>query len=511
MSAIEETKTSVGVKPTIKPATTASVPPLTRALNFLSSVRFGVTLLVLLAAACMIGMLIMQQNVEGFDKYYAALTPSQQLLGSKLGLFDIYHIWYFNLILLVLSLNIVLASIDRFPKAWTFVSRPKLDASARWLQGQPANATLKLKGESQQDVAERLVAASKSVGMTTKTTEKNGRVFVFAQKNVWNRLGAYAVHVALLTIFTGGFLTSHFGRTGQMWLKPGMTSNEMMETVFVLDQPERVTLSLPFDIACTDIQQKLIEKNGPITSSNTIDWSTNFRIKDEYGEREAAVHLNAPYDYRGYRFFQESFAAIGRARTITVRLTPQGGATAAAAPQDVKIARDGKAELSDGTVIQFADFSADFKLGAERDQSESADYTNPAAALVVTRPGEQPQRAYAFTPAMAEKAPIAKQPVAGYTYALVDFEKVPEMHALSIQRDPGARVVYIGFALLALTLVAVFFFSHQRVWMLIEEGKGKTYEVVMGGNTNRNRLAFEERFKKLTAAISGKPHEVKQS
>jgi cytochrome c biogenesis protein len=112
---------------------------------------------------------------------------------------------------------------------------------------------------------------------------------------------------------------------------------------------------------------------------------------------------------------------------------------------------------------------------------------------------------------MAEKAPIAKQPVAGYTYALVDFEKVPEMHALSIQRDPGARVVYIGFALLALTLVAVFFFSHQRVWMLIEEGKGKTYEVVMGGNTNRNRLAFEERFKKLTAAISGKPHEVKQS
>jgi cytochrome c biogenesis protein len=438
------------------------------------------------------------------------------LLGSKLGLFDIYHIWYFNLILLVLSLNIVLASIDRFPKAWTFVARPKLDASARWLQGQPANATLKLKGESQQEIAERLAAAAKSVGMKTRTTEKNGRTFVFAEKNVWNRLGAYAVHVALLTIFTGGFLTSHFGRTGQMWLKPGMTSNEMMETVFVLDQPDRVTLSLPFDIVCTDIQQKLIEKNGPITSNNTIDWSTTFKIHDEYGEREAVVHLNAPYDYRGYRFFQESFAAIGRARSITVRLTPQGGAAAAgvattAAPQEVKIARDGKAELADGTVIQFAAFAADFKLGSAPDEGESADYNNPAASLVVTRPGEQPQRAIAFTPAMAEKAPIAKQPVAGYTYLLVDFEKVPEMHALSIQRDPGARVVYIGFGLLALTLVSVFFFSHQRIWMLVEEAKGKTYEVVMGGNTNRNRLAFEERFKKLTAAISGKPQEVKQS
>lgn len=506
MSAIEETKTNVGIKPGVKPAT-ASVPFLTRVLNFLSSVRFGVSLLVMLAFACMLGMIIMQQNVEGFDKYYAALSPSQQLLGSKLGLFDIYHIWYFNLILLILSLNIVLASIDRFPRAWTFIARPKLDASARWLQGQTASATLKLKGESQQAIAERIEAACKTVGMKTRTTEKNGRTFVFAQKNTWNRLGAYAVHVALLTIFTGGFLTAQFGRTGQMWLKPGMTSDEMMETVFVLDQPERVTLSLPFDITCTDIQQKLIEKNGPITSNNTIDWSTTIKIKDEYGETDALVHLNAPFDYRGYRLFQESFAAIGRARNITVRLTPQGGGQ----PQDIKLARNGSTTLPDGTLIQFADFSADFKLGADREESESADYNNPAAQLIVTRKGEQPQRAYAFTPAMAEKAPIAKQPVAGYTYALVDFEKVPEMHALSIQRDPGARIVYIGFALLALTLVAVFFFSHQRIWMLVEEGKGKNYEVVMGGNTNRNRLAFEERFKRLTAAISGQPHEVKKS
>ena len=42
-----------------------------RSIEFLSSVRVGVGLLVLLAAACMVGMLIMQVNVEGFDKYYA--------------------------------------------------------------------------------------------------------------------------------------------------------------------------------------------------------------------------------------------------------------------------------------------------------------------------------------------------------------------------------------------------------------------------------------------------------
>ena len=56
----------------------------------------------------------------------------------------------------------------------------------------------------------------------------------------------------------------------------------------------------------------------------------------------------------------------------------------------------------------------------------------------------------------------------------------------------------------------VFFFSHQRVWALVEEGGGqKGFEVVLGGNTNRNKLGFEDRFKRLTAAIAGRPDETK--
>src|SRR3954471_15033695 len=129
MSAIEETKTEVRA-PSQPKAASESESFVTRALNLLSSVKFGVIQLVLLAAACMVGMLIVQQNVDGFDKYFANLTPAQKFLYGKLGIFDIYHAWYFNALLLVLSLNIVLASIDRFPTAWTYVSRKKLDAGA---------------------------------------------------------------------------------------------------------------------------------------------------------------------------------------------------------------------------------------------------------------------------------------------------------------------------------------------------------------------------------------------
>src|SRR5215217_4965209 len=110
--------------------------PITKILKLLCSARLGVVLLCLLALVCFTGMLIMQQNVEGFENYYAALTPAQRLVYGKLGIFNIYHSWYFNTLLCVLSLNIILASIDRFPKTWIYVSKPQTTVPLRWLTDQ---------------------------------------------------------------------------------------------------------------------------------------------------------------------------------------------------------------------------------------------------------------------------------------------------------------------------------------------------------------------------------------
>ncbi|HEY0172046.1 MAG TPA: cytochrome c biogenesis protein ResB [Pyrinomonadaceae bacterium] len=480
-----------------------------RTLDLLSSVRFGVSLLVLLASACMVGMLIVQQNVDGFDKYFSGLTPAQKFLYGKLGFFDIYHAWYFNALLLVLSLNIVLASIDRIPGAWTFISRKKLDASAHWLRGQKPSATTTLRAPSLEAAVSQVAGAFRSSRLKTVVTEKKGKTYVFGERGAWNRLGAYAVHVALLTIFFGGFMTSMFTVGGQMPLEPGLTSNELTETVFNIDQLSRRSFHLPFEVECTDIEQKLIRKDGTITSDNTLDWLTRIKIKDpERGETEALVHLNSPFDYRGYRFFQASFVPNGKARQIRLRVTPEGGGQ----PQDVSIPRGGAATLPDGTRVEFKDFSANFTVGgAGQSGSGEGTYENPAATLAVTAPGARAVKAVAFTPEMAERAPFARQPVAGYTWRLADFEKAPQAHVLAIQNDPGATVVYVGFTLLGLTLCAVFFFSHERVWALVEEKGDGRFEVVTGGNTNRNQLGFEDRFWKLLAAVGGELSDVKSA
>ena len=64
-------------------------------LHIAGSTRLGVALLTTLGAACLAGMLVMQQNVDGFSNYFAALTPAQRQIYGTLGLFDVYHSCWF--------------------------------------------------------------------------------------------------------------------------------------------------------------------------------------------------------------------------------------------------------------------------------------------------------------------------------------------------------------------------------------------------------------------------------
>jgi cytochrome c biogenesis protein len=487
MSVIEETSPHAAINLPVRSKTGESI--VTRFLKLISSVRFGVLLLVLLGLACLVGMLVMQQNVDGFENYYAQLTPAQRLVYGQLGFFDIYHVWYFNALLAVLSLNIVLSSFDRFPKTWKRFARPKTDPPLRWIREQKSVAALELEGSRDALVGRIKAALEKTGWRKTTVTEKNGRTYVFGESGRWNRFGAYPVHVGLLTIFLGGFLTAQFGHTGQMALTPGQNSNEIYEMVSDLDQVNQVMKQIPFEIVCTDIQQKLIKKDGSLSAGNTIDWLTKIKIRDGAEEIDATVQMNRPFDYRGYRFFQASFVSVGRAREITVRLNPADGG----APQDVVIPRNGSATLADGTLVKFVDFQGSFSLSRENSDEDSSSYPNPAAVLSVTPAGGMSQTAYAFGQQMAG-IPIATKPIGGFTYQLVDFEKVADQHILAVQRDPGANIVYLGFILLTLALVAVFFFSHQRVWTVVEETAGNRFQITAGGNANRSQSAFDEKF-----------------
>src|SRR5262249_34811167 len=329
-------------------------------LNLISSVPFGIVQLVLLIIACMIGMLIQQQDLETFPAYYAELTPAEKVVYGSLRFFNIYHAWYFDILLGLLSLNIILASIDHFPSAWSFIKRKKLTASPTFAMAQKFKEKVELPKLDRRQLVEGAIAAARKMRFRARVTEAGDRTTIFAERGVWNRLGAYVVHIGLLTIFFGYFLTSR-GHTGSLDAMPGRSSDRMIKNEFSIDNATTEhaigtrELRLPFTVECLDFQQKLINKSGSLEQTNTLGWITRGRIVDpEIGKNtEAIVHLTSPLDYRGYRFFQASYRPPYNARVIKLRVTPMNGGES----QEVTIQRNGDAKLADGTRLLYRMFN----------------------------------------------------------------------------------------------------------------------------------------------------------
>jgi cytochrome c biogenesis protein len=494
--------------------TTATVRPkkqdesiIDKVLKLLSSVRFGIVMLSLLLICSMIGMLIMQVEVEGFQEYFAKLTPSQKLIYTKLDLNNIYHSWYFTLLLVITALNIILASIDRFPTAWQYIINPKLKASPNFIRAQMFNSETEADGQPK-ELAEKVKAIWSKRGFSTRLSEEGNRITVFAQRSAWNRLGAYFVHVALLTIFVGGFLTNKFGSGGSMDIIPGGSSDAYVTLRSTLDGPETAPAKLPFVIECLDIQQKLIRPEGGLEAINTIDWLSYVRIKDGNFTEDAVVHLNNPYDYKGYRLFQSKFDPVGFARSIKIRLEPVNGSQA---PEVPAIPRNGSVDVAGIGRISYVNFFCDFQILEGRPQTVSDQYNNPVAQLEVISPDGQKSTAFAFNAGLADQyfkdidsngGTGSLLLLNGNKVFLTEFEKAGRGHILAVMYDPGRTPVYIGFLLLVLSLCSVFFFSHQRVWAVVEPAD-RGSKVHFGGNTNRNRPAFEGRFNSMVEAVTG--------
>lgn len=524
MSTAEET---IDPKPAVRDSGASFID---RTIAFFSSVRFGVALLIILVILSMIGMLIVQQNVEGFDSHYASLTPAERLVFGSLGFFDIYHSWYYNGLLLILSLNIVLASIDRFPTAWAYIVKPKLTATKAWLLGQDASEELSISAASEDEAVKRVEAAFAAHGykpvVTRKTiteygVDENGKkdfsvviekaqTVVFGQTGKWNRIGAYIVHVALLTLFLGHFVALQTGFDADVRMIPGDENDKIQMINFDLDKKEKFDVQLPFSIMCLDIEQKLIDQRGGIDVTNTLDWRTRIKINDPArGETIADVSLNNPYTYRGYRFFQAQTIPVGNARNISLQLTSQADGS----QLDLEIPRLGSTTLPDGTKVEYEDFQPDFVFGPDgKPDSKSGDYNNPVAVLGVTQPGAERIRVFAFA-GNVDNIPVGA-PKAGYKWKLAAFEKSPFAHVLSIKYDPysGAFIAWYfgGFGLMG-ALAFVFLFGHKRVWALVERNEAGDFDIAVGGDANRNHVAFQDKFKKLADDIRGESRDVSDS
>ncbi len=79
---------------------------------------------------------------------------------------------------------------------------------------------------------------------------------------------------------------------------------------------------------------------------------------------------------------------------------------------------------------------------------------------------------------------------------------VKQMYATGLQvaKDPGVWIVYLGCGLMLVGLYMAFFLSHRRLW-LFHDTSAANHKLILGGNANKNKLAFKQIFTKLENKI----------
>jgi len=90
--------------------------------KFFTSVKLAVVLLIILAIVSVIGTVI-QQN-EAPERYLQEYSKATVDLFEILGFFDMYHTWWFVLLLFLLTANLTVCTLDRFPHTWKIIKAP---------------------------------------------------------------------------------------------------------------------------------------------------------------------------------------------------------------------------------------------------------------------------------------------------------------------------------------------------------------------------------------------------
>jgi cytochrome c biogenesis protein len=459
-----------------------------------ASIKTGVVLLILVVILAAAGTVILQRPMTEPDDMQRAYSPQVLRLLDATGLTDVFHAWWFIGLMILVSLCIIAASIDRFPNAWRYYARPYKypDSSFR-------RALYPQKSISIADEESGLVAAERALhemGFKPERVVRKDHFGIFAERHRISEMAVYIVHASLLLIFIGWIVDGVYGWRGSLSLNEGQTSN-------LIELRDGKTRALPFAIRCDAAGQENYKDGTPKKW-----WSKLAVVEAGQDVKRKEIVVNDPLIYNGVRFYQSSFGETGKVDKLWFVATPNAAFNAATVrktspdpsggkKEDLALTLGETADLDSDTTVRFADFFSDYAVRDGQVYKRSNDVGSPAAHLIVSKKSSG-QNFDVWFPQLEEVADNSKAP-----YVLQPKELSWEhFTGLQVSHEPGQWGVWSGVVLLGIGLAFVFYVVHMRFWAIpVRDERTGLYSLWIGGSANRNRDAFEERFNELVAAI----------
>jgi cytochrome c biogenesis protein len=432
------------------------------------SLKLTISLLILLAILSIIGTLIIQNatRTEYIQRYGIGLYEVLNFF----NLFDMYHSWWFSAILLLLVINLITCSLHRLPGILSQISRGSGALEDKTLKTLPYVEKIQISDpiKREEDIQSSLKKRFKDWGRI----ETERAVTLFSETGGYSRLGVPITHLSILIILIGGIIGSLYGFKGHVNILEGESVNQ----VLLRAKDEEISKPIDFTVRCDDFNITYYNLPGR-KEKHVKEYSSAITIVENGKEAvKKTVRVNHPLHYKGLAFYQSNYGAI---HDVTLGIQWKG-----------------KKEKTTFKVVEGNTVpvpSTNYVIRLLKYEHEVHNF-GEGAQVVLFKPNQEPRPFW-----LLKAFPKFDEQRKDEFILTVEEVTEKEYTGLSVTKDPGVWVVWIGCGLMIFGLILSFFFSHQKVWVRIPKSPGG--EVVLAGSANKNRVGFEKTFGELVEEI----------
>ena len=434
-------------------------------LDLLASVKLALFLLIALAVAAVAGTVIPQNQQP--QEYIQGFGPKLYTFLSYLDLFDMYHSWWFNLLLAALVLNLVVCTLKRLPMTARLARRvDPMKIKPEFLKKQAFNHQQVLTASL--DRVLPLLKAGLGRGFrNNRETRTPWGTLLTVERGAFSRYGVYVVHASLLVIVAGGIVGAAGGFSAFLMLEEGRTAKQ------VVNRKAPGLIDLPFALRLDRFTVKFYDNGMP------REYRSDVTVLEQGREvKKAAIVMNHPLVHRGVTFYQSSW---DRARGGTYKIKAVRRSDGRSVEMVLTEGRSQGLPDQDG-FISIVDFHENL-MGA-----------GPTARIMVRAKGASPYVDFAFA-----RRPLGVPERGPWAFDLLRYD-VRYRSGLQVNKDPGVPLIWIGCGLMIAGFIITFFFSHQKLFVgLIEEKNG--LRILIAGSAHRNQGSFKIRFEQMVSRI----------
>ncbi len=557
----------------------AQADPLTQAWRFATSLRVGIVLLALIAAASVVGVIMPQPESFRPNSYVSRRIDPQspkalsaEELGAlkdlagvedrrdrpptrdeylriyyvdhygrlggwlllRLSVHRLFHSWWFRGLCLLFLANLMGCSLRRLPGQWRRAFGMPAGREPRWFERRSVHASLE-RAAGPSEAASALEQALREHGFRVARRRGGETLTLDAARGLlgrwsgWGRMGSQVVHLGVVLIVLGGFVSGLLSRSHDQVAAPG--------DVIAVPPANSLLLKSRQQLAETDWR---VSPGSPSLSAafrlrlERFDVRFTVERKPEYYGAHVAVlngrkplrrviEVNRPLIWRGYHVYQQSYQAdYSRLTSVAFRVArvERSGEEARGFHGQVAQAREiesvevavapGQAIAVPGTKLTlrvlkyFPHWVAEFEEGPDgkRKLSEphnaSNEVRNPAILVRAEAPGSEPFERWLFL--------MFPEGDRGRTLDYGPFRIVPTdvepgySTVLEFKTHPILWPVWLGCGVMTVGIALCFYCNHERIWALVTPAGGGS-ALWLAGDAFKWRDRFRERFDALVEAL----------